>query len=110
MNTRTDTTCSHASRQGGWLWISAAVLGSLILVQGAGLFDSSAHADMTVTNQSYSMMTTDGGTDEVLVVIDSRQESLLVYRVDSGNKMQLHRRESLDALFANARAQLFPRP
>jgi hypothetical protein len=95
---------------GGWLWVSAGVLAALITVQGAGLLDSPAYAEMTTTSQSYSMMTTDGGTDEVLVVIDSRQESLLIYRVDSTNTLQLYKREQLDTMFTRARARLSPRP
>jgi hypothetical protein len=65
---------------------------------------------MTTTSQSYAMMTTDGGTDEVLVVVDSRQESLMIYRVDSSNQLQLYKREQLGPLFSRARAQGSIRP
>lgn len=95
---------SHANK-GQWLWISAGLLAGLIIVRGAGMLESEALADMTTTSQSYSMMTTDGGTDEVLVVVDSRQESLMIYRVDSSNQLQLYKREQLGPLFSRARAQ-----
>lgn len=96
--------------RGGWLWLSAGILAGLIVVQGAGMFESEAYADMTTTMQSYSMMTTDGGTDEVLVVVDSRQESLLIYRVNLNNRLQLYKREQLGPLFTRARAQGAVRP
>ena len=110
MNTENQPERQNKLLSGGWLWISAGVLAALILVQGAGMLDSPAMGDMTTTQQSYSMMTTDGGTDEVLVLIDSRQESMLVYRVDSSNTLQLLKREQLDAMFSRARAQLAVRP
>ncbi len=96
--------------RGGWLWVSAGVLAAMIVVQGSGLFDSIANAEMSTTYQSYSMMTTDGGTDEILAVLDSRQEAMLIYAVDSTNTLRLLKREQLDTMFARARAQHLPRP
>ncbi|MBL4590590.1 MAG: hypothetical protein JKY96_01385 [Phycisphaerales bacterium] len=96
--------------RGGWLWVSAGALAAMIVVQGSGLLDSMAYAEMSTTYQSYSMMTTDGGTDEILVILDSRQEAMLIYEVDSTNTLKLLKREQLDTMFASARAQHLPRP
>jgi len=104
------THTQQRTRPAQWLWLTAGVLAGLIVVQGAGMLESEAVADMTTTTQSYSMMTTDGGTDEVLVIVDSRQESLMIYRVDSSNQLQLYKREQLGPLFSRARAQGTPRP
>ena len=94
----------------GWLWVSAGVLAALIVVQGAGMLDTPAQAEMTSASGSYTMMTTDGGTDELLVVVDSGHESLLVYRTDRSQGMQLLEREDLAGLFARARARAIGRP
>jgi len=98
--------------QGGWLWVSAGVLAALTIVQGAGLLDRPAYADMVADTSGYTIMTTDGGTDEILVVIDDRQETLMVYRHQNRERLQLLDRESLPDLFTRARANtgLPPRP
>ncbi len=94
----------------GWLWVSAGVLAALIVVQGAGMLDTPAQAEMTSASGSYTMMTTDGGNDELLFVVDSGHESLLVYRTDRSQGMQLLEREDLAGLFARARARAIGRP
>ena len=101
---------TRQSQRGGWLWVSAGVLAALVLVQGAGLLDRTAHAEMSVLNSSYSLMTTDGGNDEIVVVIDSRQETLMVYRVFNRQRLELLEREDLGALFTRARTRVLGRP
>jgi len=99
------------SDRSGWLWVSAGVLGALIVVQGSGLLDSPARAEMSTTSGSYSVMTTDGGNDEILVVVDSRQESLMVYRTSgSTNDLKMLDREELSSLFMRARARAIGGP
>lgn len=100
----------QVTRQPGWLWVSAGVLAALILVQGGGFFESTARAEMATTSGSYSIMTTDGGNDEILVVVDSRQESLMVYRTMNNRSLKLLEREELSSLFARARARTIGRP
>ncbi|MFG0314198.1 MAG: hypothetical protein ACF8LL_08440 [Phycisphaerales bacterium] len=107
MNSNANT--QHGSRS-GWLWVSAGVLAALIVVQGAGLIDSPAQAEMSSSSGAYTMITTDGGNDEVLVVVDSSQESLMVYRSDRNQGLQLLDREDLAGLFSRARARAFGRP
>ncbi len=94
----------------GWLWVSAGVLAALIVVQGAGMLDTPAHAEMTSTSGAYTLMTTDGGNDEILVVVDSSQESLMVYKSDRNQGLQLLEREDLTGVFARARARAIGRP
>ena len=101
----------HTTQQrGGWLWVSAGVLTSLILIQGAGLLDTPAQAEMTSTSGTYTIMTTDGGNDEVVVVVDSSQEALMVYTSDRNQGLDLLDREDLGALFERARARAYGRP
>ena len=97
-------------REPGWLWVSAGVLAAMIVVQGSGVFESPALAEMATTNGSYSMLTTDGGNDEILVVVDSRQESLMVYRTVNNNALVLLEREELSSLFTRARARAMGGP
>jgi hypothetical protein len=107
MNSKAST--QHGTR-GGWLWVSAGVLAALLVVQGAGLIDSPAQAEMSSSSGAYTMITTDGGNDEILVVVDSSQESLMVYRSDRNQGLQLLEREDLAGLFSRARARAFGRP
>lgn len=106
----TDTPARHTPRTGGWLWVSAGVLAALIVVQGAGLLDTPANAEMAISSGAYAMMTADGGNDEILVVVDSSQESLMVYRSDRNSSVQLLERENLSTLFERARARATGRP
>lgn len=103
-------TAKSNRRQPGWLWMSAGILAALIIVQGGALIESPAIAEMATTNGSYSIMTTDGGNDEVLVLVDSRQESLMVYRVVNGHDFRMLEREELSSLFTRARARAMGTP
>jgi hypothetical protein len=104
-------TQNHASaRQPGWLWVSAGILAALIVVQGAGRFESTAHAGMANTSGSYAIATTKATTDDVLLVIDSRDETLMVYRTFANNELRLLEREDLAALFSRARARAIGKP
>ncbi len=83
-----------------------------MLSRVAGVMDSPAMAEMVVSENGYTMMTTNGGNDEILVLVDSREESIMVYRVDlnaqggqGGGAMVLLERESLSGVFTRARAQ-----
>lgn len=98
------------ARQPGWLWVSAGVLAAMIVVQGSGMFESQAGAEMSTTSGSYSIMTTDGNNDEILVVVDSRQEALMVYRTLNINSLVMLEREELSSLFTRARAQAMGSP
>lgn len=104
------STTTSPNQRAGWLWVSAGVLASLILVQGAGLLDSTARAEMSSTSGAYTMVTTDGGNDEVLLVVDSSQEMLMVYRSDRNQGLQLLDREELSGLFSRARARALGQP
>ena len=106
----TAETVSRTQRSGGWLWVSAGVLAGMIVVQGGGFFDSPAQAEMATVNGSYSLMTTDGGNDEILVVIDSRQENLMVYRTFNDTELRMLEREELSGLFSRARARAMGAP
>jgi len=104
--TPTTTTTTAGNKPGdGWLWASAAALTALVLLATTGAFDRSAHAEMTATTGGYTALTTDGGSDEVLVVTDDRSESLMVYQVLSGKKLELLDKHELPDLFRAARTQ-----
>lgn len=110
-NDKKNSTQNATSRSGGWLWVSAGVLSALIVVQGAGLMDSPARAEMSSSSGSYTMMTTNSssGTEEQLYVVDSGQETLMVYKTDRQGTHLLER-EDLAALFARARARAYGEP
>ena len=94
------------------------VVVGLSRVVGVGVMDSPALAEMTISDNGYTMMTTNGGADEILVLVDSREESILVYRVNTGGQggtqgggaLELLERESLSGVFMRARAQAIGGP
>ncbi len=100
------------ARESGWLWISAGVLAAFTLVQGAGLLDRTATAEMVTQKSGYTMMTTSGGSSDVILVLDDRNEALMVYSVENRRQVVLQDRQALPELFQRARQQagLPPRP
>jgi hypothetical protein len=95
------------------LWASAFVILALIIVQ-AGRYPGvggSAMANMVADRGSYTLMTCDAGTggdadpDEILCVIDSREQMMLVYDVEDVRKKAILLRDgyNLDQLFIRAR-------
>lgn len=102
MNTERPAT---PAARGNWMWISAGVMAALVIVQGAGLLDQTARAEMTASIGGYTIMTTDGGSNEVGMVIDARNEVLLVYAVKNRREVRLENRLSLPELFTRARLQ-----
>ena len=93
------------------LWASAFIIGALILLQAGRLPVNSAHADMVSDRASYAIMTARSGrgrdTDphEVLYVIDSREQVLLMYEIEDTRNRQILLREAynLDEQFQRAR-------
>ena len=88
----------------GPLWASAIVILGLILVQSSRLVGSRAQAEMVSNSGGYTVMTADGGTDEVLIILDERSEEMFVYRVENQRSVDIKERVSLSQLFTDARA------
>src|SRR5262245_26569139 len=100
---RTDQSAQHAGHRTpgtALLAFSAVVLGALLLVQVArlGLLPA-ARAEMVSEVGDFAVMTTSGGNDEVLLVLDNRSEDLSVYRVENQSALELYQRVNLHRIF-----------
>lgn len=62
------------------------------------------------TSGDITALTTDGGSDDVLLLIDQRAEQLMVYHVRAQNDLQFVQRYALRELFTNARLQFGSKP
>jgi hypothetical protein len=78
-----------------WAWIS----GPLSALRG-----TPAVADVAIAGTDHGLLTSDGGGDDVLVVLDQRNEELLLYRPVNGRTIDFRGRFSLRQLFTEARA------
>lgn len=89
------------------LSITAIALLALIVLQTVGLPVPSAQAGLVSKTGGYTILTMDSGSgaSEIALVIDDRNEDLLVYSVDRNRAVELMTRESLPELFSAARAQ-----
>lgn len=94
------------------LWASAFVVAALIIVQAGHLPGVAAHADMVTDRGSYTVMTASSGRGtntspyELLYVIDSREQTILVYEIESDrNRREIVLRDSysLEQQFQRAR-------
>lgn len=95
------------------LWVSAGVLLSLILFRSEPLLalqpfrgiGDKAGAGVVSSVGGYTVMTSDGGNEDLLLVIDGRSEELFVYRAENQNSVQLYQRLPLSRVFLDARAR-----
>ncbi len=93
------------------LWASSFVILAMINVQAGRLPGNPAHASTVADRGAYTLMTADSGKggdtepDEILCVLDSRDQVLLVYDVENARQggVVLRDRYSLDELFVRAR-------
>jgi hypothetical protein len=93
------------------LWAAAFIVAALILVQAGRLPGSAAYAEMNTRAGDYTLMTaksgrgSDADPDDLLYVLDSRDQVLLVYEIENAQsrRMFLIDGGSIDALFRNAR-------
>lgn len=94
------------------LWASAFVIAALVLVEAGRSPDGAAHADQAVAGSAgFSMVTAKAGVDdagqaqEVLYVIDGRDEILYVYEIPSATDRRIVFRASvhLPTLFTAGR-------
>ena len=75
--------------------VVAFVLAALVIVQAGRLPGNPAYADQSVQVGGYTLLTTNSGKgndadpDELLYVLDSREEILLVYQVPDARQKQI---------------------
>jgi hypothetical protein len=91
------------------LWGSAFVITGMIIMQAGRFSQNAAFAEMANTAAGYTLLTTDAGggdvpPDEILYVIDSRDETILLYEIENAQKKTISLRQagSLSNLFRNA--------
>jgi hypothetical protein len=93
------------------LWTAAAALASLLVLQiitGAppiGGSGGSAHAGMVGQAGQHTILSADASNEDVLLVLDGRNEELMVYRTDATKGIQIYQRLSLPQVFTDARAR-----
>ncbi len=93
------------------LWASAFVLAAMVITQAGRLPVNPAYADMGVENGGFAMVTASSGRGEdaapyeLLYVLDSRDEVLLVYEIEDLRQRQIVMRGGADlpVWFRNAR-------
>lgn len=100
------------------LWVIAGILIGVALFRGE---DSSAQsvirgmanraeAGMVSHSGSYAMMTNESGNEDLLVILDQRTESVLVYHGDAQKGLELEQRLALPKAFEDARLRTVGRP
>jgi hypothetical protein len=78
-----------------WAWLS----GPLSALRG-----TPAIADVAVAGSDHGLLTSDGGGDDVLIVLDQRNEELLLYRPVNGRTIDFRARYALRDVFLEAKA------
>jgi hypothetical protein len=93
------------------LWMVAGALIGVALFRGEdtsaqGIIRGMANradAGMVSHSGTYAMMTNESGNEDLLVVLDQRTESVLVYRGDAQKGIELQQRLALPRAFEDAR-------
>ena len=106
------TANSHVRLSAAALWASAFAILALIIVQAGRLPSNTANAAVQADRGSYTLLTASNGKggspgepDEILCVIDSREQMLLVYEVEDVRRGGITIRDGymLSDLFLKAR-------
>lgn len=80
VNPSTARTSATYTLAGALLCCSAILISALIILQiGRITPGHAAHAEMATSGSEYTMITTKGGNEEMLYVLESRTGNLLVY-------------------------------
>ena len=100
------------------LWMIAGVMLGIALFRGD---DSSAqdiirgmanraNAGMVSHSGSYAVLTSESGNEDLVVVLDQRTESILIYRGDLQRGIELQQRLNLPRTFEDARLRTLGKP
>ena len=102
---------AHVSGASSALWASAVVVIALIIVQAGRLPGNQAQAATQADRGAYTLLTASSGNgpesnpNELLFVMDSREQVLLVYEIEDAHKKSITLRDGgpLDNMFIRAR-------
>lgn len=112
MSTQTSEAKAGRGASTAWLWASAFVLAGLIVMQLGRADHRAPDAALAMPMMGmgdvsrigdYTVLTFNGGSDDVLAVLDSRGEELFLYRVRNMNQFEFVGREDLATFFAAAK-------
>ena len=92
------------------LWASAFVIGALVIIQAGRLPGNPAHAEMSADKGDFVLLTAPSGRggdqdpDELLYVIDNRNQAMLAYETEHNRgRVELRDGGSLVNIFRQAR-------
>jgi hypothetical protein len=90
----------------GALWASAFILAGLVVMQ-AGRLGAGAQAEASVVNFAgvTALSASTGNNSTVILVMDDRTDTVLVYGVENRNRVELYQNLKLSELFAQSQTQ-----
>lgn len=95
----------------GWYGVGPRGAASIVLAQPIPGLDTSAGARGMVSHAGgFVVLTSEAGNEDLLVVLDQRNEELFVYKMEQQNSLQLTQRLSVSQLFVEARTRAQGRP
>jgi hypothetical protein len=104
MNEHSHRTSGRVS--GAALWASALMIAALIIVQAGRMGPEPARADVVSTVAGTTALTFEAQSEDLLAIVDGRQEMLFVYRVQNKTALELVRSYNLPELFTEARGRV----
>jgi anti-sigma-K factor RskA len=85
------------------LWASAFVLAAIIVVQAGRLGPSEARADLVSAAGGVTALTVEASNEDVLLVVDTRSDALMAYKVVNQKDLDLYKTYNLPRIFGDAR-------
>jgi hypothetical protein len=102
---------ANTTRRGGWDVVLGVLAGALAVLLGLELLRApEAHAGLVSRAGGLTVLTAGAGNEDVLVVLDERNEMLLTYCTDPRLGLQLMQKIPLQELFREARARSLGTP
>jgi len=111
MSTAIDLNTSRSRAVRTLLLGTALVASALLVVQAAarvpqlGGGGSGSRAGMVSQSGPYTVMSSDAGNEDIVAVLDNRNEQLMVYKVENSQSLQLYQKLALPRLFMDAKAR-----
>ncbi len=89
------------------LTVTAIAGAALLVFQAAAQVGGTSGSRSGMVSQSgpFTLMTSDAGSEDIVVVLDNRNEQLMVYKTENAQSLQLYQKLSLPRMFMDAKAR-----
>lgn len=108
----TETGAAGSKKRAAGLAVLSMVLAGAVVMQAWAQIGRAADGRSGMISQTggYALMSSDAGQDDIVLVLDNRNEKVMVYRVENQSSLLLYSKLDLPRTFLDARGRNQGRP